>query len=121
MKNIFSTAAILLIGLMLVGCPIVGPATGLNTILVVNESTFVITEIYISPVDSPEWGPNLLGDPLLPGETTTIFAADDCYDFLAVSYTGDYTGNSTCLYGGEVITWTFFNTKSIDGLESSLG
>jgi hypothetical protein len=43
------------------------------TLEVSNESDFVITDIYLTEVGNPDWGPNLLrGDVLLPDESLVL-------------------------------------------------
>ena len=61
-----------------------------STLLVVNESDFVIEEIYITDVDSSGWGPDLTGgDILLPEEEMLLTDIPcDFYDVLMVDETG---------------------------------
>lgn len=56
---------------------------------VVNDSDFVIEEIYLTEIDNPDWGPNLLrGDVLFPDEDLTLGVACDFYDALIVDEDG---------------------------------
>lgn len=52
------------------------------TLEVVNESDFVIEEIYLTEIDNPNWGPNLLGgDVLFPDESIVLVDIEcDFYD-----------------------------------------
>jgi hypothetical protein len=51
------------------------------TLTVTNKSDFSIVELYVTQVDNPDWGRNLLGgDELLPDEHTTLGVACDFYD-----------------------------------------
>jgi hypothetical protein len=61
-----------------------------STLLVVNDSDFVIEELYITDVDASGWGPNLLGaDALFPGEEFRVVnIACGFYDVLLVDETG---------------------------------
>jgi hypothetical protein len=60
-----------------------------TTLLVVNESDFVIEELYITDVGNPSFGPNLLaGDALLPGEEILLGVLCDFYDVLIVDEAG---------------------------------
>lgn len=60
----------------------VGPDASL---LVVNDSDFAIYEIYLTEIDNPDWGPNLLrGDILLPDEDLLLGVDCDFYDALLV-------------------------------------
>ena len=68
------------------GCVIAGSDA---TLTVVNESDYVIEEIYLTEVDNPRWGPNLLrGDVLFPGEEMTLGVSCDYYDALIVDEDG---------------------------------
>jgi hypothetical protein len=61
-----------------------------STLLVVNDSDYVIEEIYLTEVDNPNWGPDLLGgDVLFPGEDFLIVDIEcDYYDALLVDEDG---------------------------------
>ena len=61
-----------------------------STLLVVNESDFVIEELFITDVDASGWGPNLLGaDALFPGEDFLVTDIScGFYDVLLVDETG---------------------------------
>ncbi len=55
------------------------------SLTVVNESQYVIEEIYLTEIDNPDYGPNLLGgDVLFPGEDIRIDVNCDYYDALLV-------------------------------------
>jgi hypothetical protein len=60
------------------------------SLLVVNESDFAIVELFLTAVDDPDWGPNLLrGDELFPGESIEIVDIRcDFYDALLVDEDG---------------------------------
>lgn len=59
------------------------------TLTVANESDYVIEEIYLTEVDNPSWGRNLLGgDVLFPGEEMTLGVSCDYYDALIVDEDG---------------------------------
>jgi hypothetical protein len=54
-----------------------------------NESNFVIEEIYLTEIDNPSWGPNLLrGDVLFPGESLILGVDCDFYDALLIDEDG---------------------------------
>jgi hypothetical protein len=60
-----------------------------SSLYVANHSDFEIHEMYVTPIESPTWGRNLLGnDILLPGGS--MYVALDCgtYDALLVDETG---------------------------------
>jgi hypothetical protein len=54
-----------------------------------NQSDFAISEIRVTEVDNPSWGPNLTGGALLyPGESLTVLVDCDLYDVLVVDVDG---------------------------------
>ena len=61
-----------------------------STLLVVNESDFVIEEIYITHVDASGWGPDLTGGDVLFPEEEMLLTDIPCdfYDVLMVDETG---------------------------------
>lgn len=59
------------------------------TLLIVNDSSYVIVDVRISEVGSRSWGPNLLGDVLFPGEELLITDIEcGFYDVLVTDDTG---------------------------------
>lgn len=59
------------------------------TLLVVNDSDYVIEAIHLVPFDSPSWGRNLLaGDVLFPGEDFLLAVRCDFYDALLIDEDG---------------------------------
>lgn len=87
-----SLLAIPLAAALAVGCTTSGtvivdePGASLS---VVNDSDFVIYEIYLTEVDNPDWGPNLLrGDVLFPDEELVLGVPCDFYDALIVDEEG---------------------------------
>lgn len=64
----------------------VAPGTSIE---VVNDSDFVIEQLYLTEFDNPSWGPNLLGgDVLFPGESLELGIGCDFYDALVVDEFG---------------------------------
>ena len=60
-----------------------------GSLLVVNESDFVVEELYLAEVNDPVFGPNLLaGDVLFPGEQILIGATCGFFDVLIVDEEG---------------------------------
>ena len=80
------------------------------SLLVVNESDFVIEEIYLTEVDNPDFGPNLLrGDVLFPGEELLLGVSCDFYDALLIDEEGvecEVFGIDLCLNDA---TWIIRN------------
>lgn len=59
------------------------------SLTVYNESSFVIEEIYLTEVNSPTWGRDLLGnDVLYPGESLALGVDCAYYDALLIDETG---------------------------------
>jgi hypothetical protein len=59
------------------------------TLTVTNSSDFAITEMHVTDVNNPSWGPNLLaGNVLLPGEQTTVSTTCSTYDVLLIDEAG---------------------------------
>ncbi|MDX2087968.1 MAG: hypothetical protein SFX73_08965 [Kofleriaceae bacterium] len=60
-----------------------------SSLLVINESDFVITDVYLTEVDNPDFGPNLLfGDVLLPGEDLLLGVDCGFFDALVIDEDG---------------------------------
>ena len=84
------------------------------TITVVNDSDYVIHEIYLTETDDDDWGPNLLGiDPLLPDQELYVGVECDYYDALLI----DEEGVECELYGldlcGNDATWFIYNDTCV--------
>lgn len=77
---------------------------------VVNNSDFVIEEIYLTDVGSSSWGPNLLRtDVLFPDEELLLGVSCDFYDALVVDEDGvDCEINSVDLCANDA-TWIIQN------------
>jgi hypothetical protein len=83
---------------------------GKSEITVQNESSFVLEEIYVTPVDVFDWGPDRLGSEVLfPGESLTIDVECDVYDVMVV----DELGTECVLFDLDVCfenkTWVVTN------------
>jgi hypothetical protein len=62
---------------------------GDSSLYVSNQSDFEIHEMYVTPVASPTWGPNLLrGDILFPGDAMFLSLDCDTYDAMLIDETG---------------------------------
>lgn len=60
-----------------------------GSLRVTNLSDFTITELFLTEIDNPDFGPNLLaGDVLLPGEEITIGVSCDIFDAMLVDEAG---------------------------------
>jgi hypothetical protein len=59
------------------------------SLTITNSSDFAITEMHVTDVNNPSWGPNLLaGNELLPGEHATVDTTCGTYDVMLVDETG---------------------------------
>ena len=69
------------------GCIIVDDGT--SDLTIANDSSYVITEVRIAHVSDPNWGPNLLPQPLFPGDDLHI-SSIECgrWDVMVVDNTG---------------------------------
>ncbi len=83
MKTIYKAALIALV-LFAQACIIVSDDDA--SLTVINDSDYLIYELYVAPIDSSFWGENLLaGDVLVPDSRITIYDLScDYYDVLAV-------------------------------------
>ncbi len=102
-------ALVLVAGLLVSGCIYSeGPAPVSDaTITVENFSSYVITEIRVTPVRSSSWGPNLLyGDVLYPNEQITVRVACGTWDVLVSDeYARDCVIGAVYLCGSDQV-WT---------------
>ena len=95
MKQMKETAAMLAGAIVLAGV-VLGPATEAqgkknSTVKVVNRSTWTIEEMYLSPIDEKEWGPDQLGDAVIkPDKSFTLDNIPcDSWDVKLVDEDGD--------------------------------
>ena len=68
-----------------------------STVSLTNESSWTITEMYLSAVDVEEWGPDQLGEDMIaPGASYSLSDVPcDVYDVRLVDEDGD-----VCIVGG---------------------
>ena len=60
-----------------------------SSLYVSNYSDFEIHEMYVTPIESPTWGPNLLGNDILyPGDSMYVAVGCGTYDAMLVDETG---------------------------------
>jgi hypothetical protein len=75
--------------LALMTAAVLGACTTSSSITVDNQSSFTITELYLTDVNSSSWGPNLVyNNKLLPGDTVRINTSCGTYDAMLVDETG---------------------------------
>lgn len=90
-KNIFAFLAVLAVSTGAVACAVEGEVVvdDDSTFLIVNDSSYVLTEVRIAEVGDRSWGPNLLPDVLFPGEELLITDIEcGTYDVLVTDETG---------------------------------
>lgn len=67
------------------GCVI---SDGDSSLTIANESSYTLFEVYLAEESDPTWGPNLLPQPLFPGDDLIITEIDcGTYDVLVVDET----------------------------------
>ena len=62
-----------------------------SSLFVANDSDFEIHEMYVTEIDNPTWGPNLLrGQILFPGDSMELALGCGTYDTMLVDETGAF-------------------------------
>lgn len=95
----FTLASTLLLGLAVstAGCVV----TDDSSFTIYNESSYTLYEVYLAEESDPSWGPNLLPQPLFPGDDLVILDIDcGTYDVLVVDETNvecELSGIDLCL------------------------
>ncbi|WP_428269784.1 hypothetical protein [Haliangium sp.] len=86
--NKLTILAVLALSIFSQGCIIVSD-DGDSTLTIYNDSSYVLDEIYVSPVGAATWGRDLTGgDILYPDESLTVSLDCDYYDVMVVDETG---------------------------------
>jgi hypothetical protein len=71
------------------GCAAEVSTGGDSSFEIINDSSYVLTEVHISEVGDRSWGPNLLPDVLFPGESLLVTNIDcGTYDVMVTDETG---------------------------------
>lgn len=87
-KSLLALPFAALVGCSASGTVTIDPEPGAS-LSVINDSDYVIYEIYLTETDNPDWGPNLLrGDVLFPDEEIVLGVPCDFYDALVVDEDG---------------------------------
>ncbi|MDO8669723.1 MAG: hypothetical protein Q7K65_05540 [Candidatus Buchananbacteria bacterium] len=107
---------IVLVSIILLGCPPPVATPNNNIITIYNDSYEVIVGVYVSPTSSVNWGSNQLDYVLYPGDSVTIYGIpDDCYDISAESDAGIYWEiYDVCLFGGADVGYSLYNKKQAE-------
>ena len=86
-----------------------------STLLVANQSDFAITQLYLTSVGSPDWGPNLLSAPLLPFDDVLLTDVPcDRYDAMMVAEDGVTCELSAVDLCFDDATWVINNNTCAD-------
>ncbi len=87
-------ALVAALGLTFAGAAV---AADTSNVSLTNESSWVITELYLSAVDVSEWGPDQLGEQVIGSGTSFEISGVPCdvYDVRLVDEDGD-----VCVVGG---------------------
>ena len=81
-----------------------------SSLTVSNLSDFEIHEMYVTQIDSPQWGPNLLnGDILFPNESMQLALDCNTYDAMLVDETGAVCEVSTIDLCYDTADWIIDN------------
>src|SRR5262245_56875697 len=67
---------------------VVESGDGDSSLIVDNQSSFILDEVHVADVNSRSWGPNLVPEALFPGESVEIVVDCGVYDVLVVDETG---------------------------------
>jgi hypothetical protein len=98
-----------------------------SSLEVINDSDYAIIELYITEVDNPDYGPNLLaGDALFPGESIFVPLRCNFYDVLIVDDDGvacELFDVDTCLNNAQFVirnnTCTVFDATTGEAVKSA--
>ena len=83
---------------------------GDSALFVSNESDFAVHEMYVTDIDNPSWGPNLLnGSVLLPAEEIQVSVECGTYDAMLIDETGAACEVSTIDLCFEEADWIITN------------
>jgi hypothetical protein len=86
--RVLTSIALLLTAASTSACVVVTD-DGDSALFVSNESDFAIHEMYVTDIDNPSWGPNLLsGGVLLPDEELQVAVECGTYDAMLIDETG---------------------------------
>jgi hypothetical protein len=89
-------------------CP--PPEPDMGVLRIENHSSFLVTELYISPCTAPTWGPNQLSGSLGPGYFVWYSVAVGCWEMRAVaSGAGDVRSDQINVTKGSTYTWQLVN------------
>lgn len=82
------------------------------TLLVENDSSFVLVDLRVTEVDDPSWGPNLIGpEALFPGEAIEVFVDCGFYDVLIEDELGAVCELSSVDLCWEDVAWVITDAE----------
>jgi hypothetical protein len=105
-----TTLLVLATALCSSACMVSSDTDGDSSLLIENESSFILDEVHVAPVESRSWGPNLVPEALFPGEAVEVILDCGNYDVLVVDETGVdcVLGDVDVCFSGAVWTVTDF-------------
>lgn len=82
-----------------------------------NRSDYAIEELYVTQIENPSWGPNLLDEPIEAGDTLVLDICCGTYDTLVVDETGSLCEVPYVDICFEDADWVIRNTRcSVDAV-----
>jgi hypothetical protein len=89
-------------------CPPQDPDTGV--LRIENHSSYLVTELYVSPCSAPTWGQNQLSEALSPGYYVWYSVEVGCWEMRAVaSGAGEVRSDQVNVARSSTYTWQLFN------------
>ena len=88
------------------------PSHRVGTLTLVNDSSYTVTHVYVSPCEEDEWLGDLLDadEVLEPGYEVEVTVDDGCWDLLAVVENDVELSTFTVdVSPGEALLWTIFD------------
>jgi hypothetical protein len=87
-----------------------------SKVVIENRSDWVIEELYMSPTDEDEWGPDQLEEDILePGDSFTLVKVPcDYWDLLIIDEDGDECVLEEVDLCGDKATWSITNDELLN-------
>jgi hypothetical protein len=82
------------------------------SLLIENDSSFVLVDLRVAEINDPSWGPNLIGpDALFPGEAIEVFVDCGFYDVLIEDELGAVCELSSVDLCWEDVAWVITDAQ----------
>jgi hypothetical protein len=86
------------------------PVVPTGVLRIENHSSFLVTELYVSPCSAPTWGQNWLSESLSPGYYVWYSVEVGCWEMRAVaSGAGEARSDQVNVARSTTYTWQLFN------------